>query len=180
MVLFSKFHFLFSRRKGQMLIEAIVAITVLSVGLLGIVSLLSNSLGLNRVISEQYTATYLAAEGIEVVKNAIDHDTILRAGGSSVAWNQNLSPGAYEVEYGSAAPFAPNQDRFLCFDDQIKLYSYSACGAPGSAQTNFKRRIVIEWLSSDEMRVVSIVNWKTRGGGNFTTNVEDHFTNWRL
>ena len=51
-----------------------VAITVLTVGFLGISSLLSQSLALNRVTTNEITATYLASEGIEIAKNLIDHD----------------------------------------------------------------------------------------------------------
>ena len=36
------------------------------VGFLGIVTLLSRALALNRVVGDNYTATYLAAEGIAV------------------------------------------------------------------------------------------------------------------
>jgi len=170
---------MFHESRGQMLIEAIVAITVLSIGLLGVVSLLSNSLGLNRVISENYTATYLAAEGIEVVKNAIDHNAILRAQDPAVPWNQNLSPGAYEVEYGSRAPFPADQNRFLCFDGETKFYSYGACGGPGAAQTKFTRLVTILWPSPDEIKVTSMVSWKARGGADSNVAVEDHFMNWR-
>ena len=92
-------------RTGQILIEAIIALSALTIGFLGILALLSSSLSLNRVISDNYTATYLAAEGIEVVKNAIDRNYILQAGGSLVPWNNNLSEGTYEVEYDSLAPF---------------------------------------------------------------------------
>ena len=63
-----------SPRGGQSLIEVMVAVTALTVSFLGISSLLSQSLALNRVISNEATATYLASEGIEIAKNLIDHD----------------------------------------------------------------------------------------------------------
>jgi len=61
-----------SRNSGQSLVEMLVAISVIVIALLGILVLVNRSLGINRVASEHYTATYLAAEGIELVKNLID------------------------------------------------------------------------------------------------------------
>ena len=60
--------------KGYVLVESVVAMTIVVVGLLGIFSLLSQSLSLNRVVGDRYVGTYLAAEGIEVVKNIIDNN----------------------------------------------------------------------------------------------------------
>jgi len=53
------------RNNGQLIIEMIVAVSLLMIGLLGIFAVLSQSLGLNRVAANQYIAAHLAAEGIE-------------------------------------------------------------------------------------------------------------------
>lgn len=155
---------------GQVLVEALVAVSILTVGLLGILTLFARSLSLNRVISDNYTATYLAAEGIEVVKNLIDVNRI-----QGRAWNANFSDGDFEVEYStSALPLSSNQDRFLRYDPSTHHYSYS-----GSTQTNFRRSVSIALVGSEELKVNSTVDWTTRGGGSFTINLEDHFYNWR-
>ena len=59
-------------RKGNLLIESIVAISVIVISFLGILSLLSRSLGINKDVSYKFIATYLAAEGIEITKSLID------------------------------------------------------------------------------------------------------------
>ena len=46
-----------------MLIESVVAISLVVIGLLGILTLLSNSIAFNRNAANKLTATYLAAEG---------------------------------------------------------------------------------------------------------------------
>ena len=157
-------------RRGQALVEAIVAMGVLSVGFMGIFQLLSQSLALNRVVSDNYVASYLAGEGIEVVKNIIDSNIV--AGGAS-NWKSGLSDGSYEVEYNSAA-VANNQRRFISYDPSAHIYSYGS-GSP----TIFKRVVIIENLSAREMRVRSRVTWTARGGGASQAEVEDHFYNWR-
>lgn len=154
-------------KKGQLLIESGIAISILVIGLLGIFGLLSRSLGLNNIISSQYIASNLASEGIEVVKNLIDANIIQYR-----PWNQNISTGSYEVIYNSPA-LESNQDRFLRFDSSDNIYNYQS-GQP----TFFKRVIEIENIGSDEIRVNSKVNWQIRGGS-YSVNLEDHFFNWR-
>jgi type II secretory pathway pseudopilin PulG len=158
-----------ARRRGQALIESIVALSVLTVGLLGIIALLSQSIGLNRSVSDNYAATYLAAEGIEVVKNIIDANQI-----QGRAWNYGLNDGTYEVQYDSTA-LAADQGRFLRYDPAANLYGYG----PGNP-TTFKRGVTITRISDDELRVVSRVTWTTRGAGSFEIVLEDHFFRWRL
>ena len=154
-------------KKGQLLIESGIAISILVIGLLGIFGLLSRSLSLNNVISSQYIASNLASEGVEVVKNLIDANII-----QFRPWNQGISTGSYEVVYNSQA-LEPNQNRFLLFDSSDNTYNYQN-GQP----TFFKRVIEIENIGADEIRVNSKVNWQIKGGS-YSINAEDHFFNWR-
>lgn len=157
-----------NNRRGQLLIEAMIAISIITVGILGVLALLSRSLTLNRVVADQYTATYLAAEGIEVVKNVIDTNIV-----NSRPWNAGLSEGAFEVDFQSTA-LTPDQGRQLQFDASTSRFGYQ-----GGATTNYRRHIQIQLIGANEVRVNSFVDWVTRGGGTFTLNVEDHFFNWR-
>lgn len=155
------------QERGQLLIEAGVAISILVIGLLGILSLLSRSLSLNNVVSSRYIASNLAVEGIEVVKNLIDANVI-----QFNPWNENINTGSYEVAFDSLS-LNSNQDRFLLFDPTGNNYNYQT-GQP----TAFKRIIQITNIGSDEIRVNSAVNWRIRGGS-YSINLEDHFFDWR-
>ncbi|TRZ65012.1 MAG: hypothetical protein D4Q79_00255 [Spirochaetia bacterium] len=153
---------------GQLLIESMIGIGIVVVGLLGVVGLLSRSASLNRVVSQQLIANYLASEGIEITKNIIDANIIKKD-----PWNQGFSNGNFEADYTSLI-LQFNQDRFLSVDSTNGFYGYQS-GAP----TLFKRTINIKLVSSEEIKVNSIVRWNTRGGGQFEVNLEDHFFNWR-
>ncbi|MFH0890868.1 MAG: hypothetical protein V1856_02455 [Candidatus Liptonbacteria bacterium] len=166
----SRFFPLLVSRKGQALVEALVAMGVLSIGFMGIFQLLSQSLALNRVVSDNYVASYLAGEGIEIIKNIIDSNII--AGGAS-NWKSGLAAGSYEVQYDSVAP-SGNQNRNLNYNPTTHLYGYG----PGR-QTGFRRVVIIESLNNREMRVRSRVTWSARGGGSSQVEAEDHFYNWR-
>ena len=154
--------------KGQLLIESMIGISIFVVGLLGVLTLLSRSISVNRVISDQFIGNYLAAEGIEITKNIIDANII-----KGNPWNQGFSGGDFEADYNSMI-LDSNQTRRILFDSANNFYSYDS-GNP----TSFIRTVKIQLVGSDEIKINSLVKWSTRGGGNFEVNLEDHFFNWR-
>ncbi len=170
--------------KGQAIVEALVAISIAVVGLLGIFELLSRSLSLNKLVGDRYVASNLATEGVEVVKNLIDNNTL-----QNLPWNSGINDGIYEIAYNdsrlnrqiSADPSNCNSSYIrqnssaITFERTSGLYGY---GFPET--TNYKRAVCIETLSSsNEIKVISLTAWTTRGGATFDINLEDHFFNWR-
>ncbi len=151
--------------------------TVMVIGLLGAFTLLSQSLGLARVIANQYVAANLAAEGIEVVKNIIDTNRI-----NDQPFNANFSSPSFAValQYNTCVDYRDcradlskyNQLLPLSYDSGSGLYSYDS-----GNETRFKRVINIENLT-DEIKVNSVVTWQERGGREFSINLEDHFYNY--
>jgi hypothetical protein len=157
-------------KKGQMLIEAMIAITVLIFSVFGIFSLISRSLSLNKVVSDQYIGTYLATEGLELVRNKID--TNLE---NCDQWNKEVGQGQYDVSYKSSG-LLPFSGTPLHYDNATHLYSYS-----GGVITRFYRTVYITPIGDDgqEVEANSIVSWSGRGGAQSTVNIEDRFFNWR-
>jgi hypothetical protein len=175
----SKLHAARSARRGQVLVESLVALSVLTTGFLGMLTLLARSIGLNRVVADNYAATYLAAEGVEVIKNLLDYDVLQRQ-----PWGRGVCDqptGAYELTYATTLKLGETPIRIgglsavsanpLLFDGL--RYQYAA-GTP----TPFKRTVLVS-CAADVVTVNSVVNWMTRGNANFQVNIEDHFTNWR-
>ncbi|MEK7608823.1 MAG: hypothetical protein AAB495_04560 [Patescibacteria group bacterium] len=173
-VLLAKFVLSLPKHSGQALVEVMIAVSILVVGFLGIMTLLSRALSLNRVVADNYIATYLAAEGIEVTKNILDGNAVQEGR----AWNSGFQNGGFEIEYTSARDintFPGCSGRKLYFDDIAKRYSYTET----AYQTSFERCVSIELIDDNEVKVNSEVRWVTRGGGVFTTNLEDRFFDWR-
>ena len=159
----------FRKNKGYILIEAIIAITIAVVGLLGIFSLLSRSLSLNRVVADRFVASYLAAEGIEIVKNLVDNNIL-----AGKPWNAGLSSGSYEADYTDTG-LVPASGRFIKVNTETGAYGYAEM-----TPTLIKRAITIRNSSDgEEITIGSRVNWTTRGGGKFAINLEDHLFHWR-
>ncbi len=178
-----------NKRRGQLIVESMIALGVGVMGILGILGLLSRSLSLNRVVADNYQAALLAAEGVEIVKNIIDANQI----DTSTVWNDRLNDGAYTIDIythkGALSTLLVGATTcgdtsmwpdswLLKFDSEIGetrgIYSYHR-----GDSTRFKRCVEVGNITSDHIKVNSIVAWVVRGGGEFTTNVEDHFYNWR-
>ena len=75
-------------KKSFTLIEVIVAIFLITVGAGGAFILIQRTIAFTDIISSQLTATYLAQEGIEMVRNARDSNWL--AGNE---WDLNLPSG---------------------------------------------------------------------------------------
>jgi len=153
------------------MVEALVAMTIIVVGLLGIFTLLSRSLNLNRVVANQYIGANLAAEGMELFKNLIDRNVMQGLPFNSGAC---LTIGDHSLDYNDThASGCGYKDSFLLFD-QNGHYGYDQ-GEP----TTFRRTITISQPDPDEIRVTSRVTWVNRGDEQFEISLEDHFFNWR-
>ena len=86
-------------KKGYLLVEVMIAISLLTLGFFGTLSLISNSISLNSVVSDHFIANYLAMEGIETVKNLIDANFF-----KSNPWNLGFTNGNFEIDYQSGNP----------------------------------------------------------------------------
>jgi hypothetical protein len=176
-------------RSGQLLIEAMVAVSLLLVGLLGVFAVLSQSLGLNRVATDQHIAVQLASEGVEIVKNIIDKDARMGTGSFAQSlsgaigdvtldYTTDLTEG-YEIQAYSAANPA-----YLRLDPTTKRYGYRQGDI-----TKFKRYVKLSFCSdpgevacvgeSKIVRAKSVVEWDARGGLLGHVEVEDVFYDWR-
>ena len=181
-----------SRRNGQSLLEAVVALGVLTTVLLGVSPLLSRSFLLNRVNTDETTGTYLAAEGIEITKNILDHDYYTGAADPGASWGTCggtcTANGLYRMDYASAiaTPILSgacdaSDDPYLYFSTTTKLYSYSSVNA---ATTTFQRCITISHTRYgggriSEVTVDSMVTWSAGPLAAQSVDLEDHFYNWR-
>lgn len=158
------------QNRGQTLLELVVAMSIISIGLLGVFAVLSESLGLNKIVANQYTAVGLAAEGIEVVKNIADSNVV-----AGRPWNTDLtSDNKFGAQYNSEVLDRDLADRKLNFNSSRGVYSYDS-GKP----TNFKRIITLRNISENEIQVNSKVEWTDRGGRKFSIDLEDRLFNWR-
>lgn len=172
------------KRKGKAftLVEALIAISIMIVGILSGLVLVTRTLYNSVIIRDRLTASFLAQEGMELVRQIRDTNFLrtLSPGGSG-NWRDGLSTGRYiietNVESGDPIRLVPVEEEAsnLFYDNNYKIYNYNDLGTP----TSFNREIQIEDIPDqpNEVRVKVIMRWETKGI-NFGLTVEDHLFNW--
>jgi len=149
--------------RGFTLLEVILAITVLTIAVGGSFALISKITASVSAVQSKLIASYLAQEGIEIVKNIRDTNWL-----KDQPWDQSLGAGNYEIDYltttteGSSCPGSCTYDdglRFLEIDGD-GFYGYDLSHVN---KTIFKRKITISNEGPDKMKVSVEVFWEERG-----------------
>ena len=138
------------------MVEALVAITILLIAVIGPLSLLTTALRDSVYLKNEITANYLAQEGLEMVIYLNDSGEILNPGYYCVDARQNGTEALY-----------PGNDCLIYLSDDI----YASAGSPEGTPTIFSRVVTIsrvpnstvEAYDAKELKVVSKVIWKNRG-----------------
>ena len=168
-----------TRRKkqaGQILVESIVGISVALMGLLGVLTLLTSSYAYTQSAGQRFVATYLAAEGIEVVRSMVDKNYV-----DNQPWNRGIFPEVpYAVNFDSQNLTPVSGVDPLLYDPATGIYRSDIYGTSEGA-TPFRRIVEISYPEENlnEMIVISRVSWATKGEDNDVV-LEDHFFDWRI
>ncbi|MFQ6083847.1 MAG: prepilin-type N-terminal cleavage/methylation domain-containing protein [Candidatus Aminicenantia bacterium] len=173
--------------KGFTLLEVIVAIFILTVGVGGSFALIQQTLSFASLVEERLIASYLAQEGIEIVRNIRDTNWLEQKTAPTTPWNDGLTncqppTNCCEGDYITDTPpsYSPLTSLLSCNYDSLQylnidangFYSYSS-GSP----TKFKRKILIEKPAPDKVKVSVEIIWKERGRIHSFETLED-LTNW--
>lgn len=161
--------------KGFSLAELIIVLGILTMGLLGIVSLIFQNMQVESLTKNYLIASVLAQEGVEVVRNIRDENWIANP---PVDWLLNIQPGTFAVDYRgrSSVNTTPNingEPGTQLFLNSSSLYSHFST----IRNTAFYRLITVV-DEGDYILLTSDVMWSGRFG-------EKHYTinttlyNWR-
>jgi len=135
------------RSGGFTLVETLVAIAIFTTSILALMSVLASGISNTNYAKKKITAAYLAQEGIEYVRNMRDTDILLK--GSTDGWNSFMTKSAGGISY----PVDPD---FIA---------------------DFTRTIETEEVNSDEVKILSKVEW-TQGSGNYDITFSENLFNW--
>ncbi len=136
---------------GFTLIELMVVVFVVSIGVIGAMSLISQSFFQARLNSSKLIAAYLVQEGVEIVRNIRDTNWI-----EGEIWDNGIPEGSWEADYKTQNLVQSYAGNFLKIDVE-GFYSY----LPGTL-TKFKRKIEIQ-KDTDQISVLLTVTWQERG-----------------
>ena len=159
--------------KGFSLIEVVTAIFILTVGVGGAFSLIYQTLSAVYTVRSELTASFLAQEGVEIVKNLRDNAWLESRAATSTSWLANLSEagGSYEVDYSTQSLSRADNSTYLRVDSN-GFINYSS-----GSQTNFTRSITLTNVSTTTVKVVVNIGWET-GGRDHSLEIVENLTNW--
>lgn len=137
------FRNLSQKNKGFTIIEIVISILISSIAIAGIFSALLMISILTSDTADRLTATYLAQEGVEIVRNIRDQNWLITGN----SWNNKLDVCSLgcEVDYsmGGDGAIRGATGRYLRTDNTNGFYIYEEPSSPNSSKTKFERRIII-------------------------------------
>jgi len=151
--------------KGFTLIEVFVAISILSVGLVGAFGVLPVMIKNQSMNADSFLASQIANEGMEIVRNIRDGNWLLESD-----WKLGLTTcsGGCEIDYNDIS-LVNYQNRFLKVNDN-GFYNYES-----GQNSKFKRKISILPVG-DYLNVKVEVFWNGKGSPFL---IEENFYDWR-
>jgi len=162
---------------GFTLIEALVALSILIVGIISGFILVTKALYDVSIIQDRLTASFLAQEGIELVRQKRDSNYVQNIKSTSIVWDQGLADGDHLITTTGNPPsgiqlLPYDEDKVLQWDSSSGLYNYTT-----GMSTNFKRKINITHINPNEIEITVTMDWTSKGM-KFELVVEDFLYNW--
>lgn len=151
-------------KKGFTLIELMIAIVLMSTGMMAIYALIPHGIKTSITNIDKYTATQLAREGIEIIRNIRDTNWIEQMSSQVAVWDEGLTGcvAGCEVDYITPTVQDPilsvyGSGRYFKIDSN-GFYNYTV-----GSDTKFKRKITITPVApaGEALQVIVIVNWST-------------------
>lgn len=154
---------------GFTLVEALVALALLTVGLIPSFLQASGALALSQSIRNTVVAAHLAQEGIEVARALRDESWF-----SGQPFDQGLNSCAAgcQVQYDTTTPLNLLDNPPLKIDPDTGLFQYAI-----GDDSPFSRRITVTPVSPEELKVIGVITWRERSVDR-SFSVETHLFNW--
>ncbi|MBI2062086.1 MAG: prepilin-type N-terminal cleavage/methylation domain-containing protein [Candidatus Yanofskybacteria bacterium] len=154
-------------QKGFTLVEALVALMILTIALGPALVLSSNISSTASVIQNNLIAANLAQEGIEVVRSFRDANWF-----NGLPFDTGMADGIYRVGLRSTSLSSLDLNPPIKID--AGMYNYIS-----GTDTIFRRTITITKINSEELRIISDVTWTERGNRPRDVRVESHLFDWK-
>ncbi len=193
------------RQRAFTLIETVVSVTILAIAVVGPMTLASRSIRASTEVRLKLTATYLAQEGVEVIRNIRDNnsaddpvengdraDWLNLNGANTLLTNclvDSLNLGCVPDITSTASSDAWNSTniaRAAGSLDRRRVYRHPTTGIfrqrgngplSGYVDTGFSRYISVSLVSPTQVHVVSTVTYNSKGSTR-TVIAEDDIYNW--
>lgn len=163
-----------NQKQGFTLVEVIIAIAITVTALISAIVLIAFSSSSIKINKSKIIAVGLAQEGLEVVKNIRDnnwlHNCPVCDRRTAANWRIGLGEGDWRVQY--------NLETLLSFEaDPLKIDGNGLYQYINGPETFFYRRVNIQYLTDDQIKVISQITWNEKGKDQ-TISAEAVYYNW--
>ncbi len=186
-------------KAGFTLVETMFAVFILTSTIVGLMTVVSNSLFAARYARDEITVNYLLQEVVDYIRNDRDTTVFLTDGGTWANFQAKYSncsdqgTGCYFNVLTSNGVVTPTQCPYLALGSGCPYlyYDKNADTTPfyvtdngtnmGSmVKTNFRRKIVVKQNATnpDEIDVIVTVDW-LNGGLSMTRSLKTSFMKWQ-
>lgn len=161
---------------GFTMIELIIAISILSIGIVTVYSIFASILALSNSVSQRLIATYLAKEGMEVARNIRDDNFV-----NNRKWDKDIKicDKGCQADYKTGTANEASLNKLKKYNDNNflnlnpdGLYSYDS-----GTTTRFKRKITVTSEDKDTLKVVVEVFWDYNSKS-YIFQTEGYLYNW--
>lgn len=169
-------------KAGFTVLESIVAIMILSLSISGVFSAVQQGLAQTALSKEETRAFYLVQEAVEIIRNKRDSNQLSTINGPAVSWLQGIV-GAVDCPAGGICrvdAYAADKIQScagscenLKLDGTTYIYNYTSGNL-----TNINRKVQIESVNADEIKIIVTVSWPTKWGFEREFKVRTHLFNW--
>jgi len=168
---------------GFTIMEMVVVIFVISFGLLGVISLVTQNVQVGYINKNMIIASQLCQESLEMVRNIRDDNWLgsddWKTGSTSNPNTDWIQDGVYSLDYtGNITNTSDiNDPNAKLYIDGNNLYRHLSI--PGTATTTaFSRTVEIKTETDASSTVECVVQWKT-GSNTHRFTAQTVFYNWR-
>jgi hypothetical protein len=160
--------------RGFTLVEELVALALLTVGLIPAFQQATQAMQLSLTIKNSLTAAHLAQEGIEVTRSMRDENWFAAQPFDQGLTSCATATGGCRVQYDStAATIMPvTGNPVLKVDGLTGLFQYSS-----GTDTEFHRLITIDPVPGSGLKVTATITWRERNNDK-SFIVEEYLFNW--
>lgn len=187
-------NFKIKKNKGFTLVETMFAIYILTFTIVGLMTVVANSLFAARYAKDEITVNYLLQEVIDYVRNDRDSTVFLESGGAWDTFFGKYNDKGCSTSAGCYFDVLANPVKIRSCDSSSGCpnlyYNENAIDTPfyvngdGSSmsdmlKTNFQRKIVVTTNANpDEIDVTVTVTWKN-GSMPITRSLSTSLMNWQ-
>lgn len=176
----------YKKKNGFTIVETLVSLSIFSISVIALVVVSAKGISDSSISKNRLTATYLAQEGLELMRNK--RDTAIIADSANGWINFQSSTQECSPSLGGCDIDPINEAIYKCSTGSCIIQSDSVTGYYGHGSTNgvnsiFKRVITLEepttWGSNpNEYQMIVTVTW-TQGVSPQSVKLVENIYNWQ-